>query len=93
MFYNTVNAEPNQLDIFQQRAEKQEVVILQLFQAHKELSPWRVLDLCRKLGRYFPITSIRRAITNLEKQGKLIKTSKQVKGPYGVNEYLWSVAK
>ncbi|HYG84558.1 MAG TPA: hypothetical protein VD907_06820 [Verrucomicrobiae bacterium] len=91
-WYNTTAEAPNQLDIFQQRAEKQEAIVLQLFEAHKELSPWKAFKLCRQLGRDFPITSIRRAISDLEKQGKLVKTSKQVKGPYGVNEYLWRAA-
>jgi hypothetical protein len=39
-----------------------------------------------------PITSIRRAITNLTDAGKIIKTDQYVKGNYGKLEHLWELA-
>lgn len=36
-----------------------------------------------------PLTSVRRAITNLTNSGQLVKTSHQVQGPYGKPEYCW----
>jgi len=38
-----------------------------------------------------PLTSIRRAITNLTKRGKLEKTNMQVMGIYGKKEYCWTL--
>lgn len=38
-----------------------------------------------------PITSIRRAVTNLEKQGKLAKTSVMVMGSYGKMVHTWKL--
>ena len=39
-----------------------------------------------------PLTSIRRAMTTLTKDGKLIKTDKQVPGIYGTPNYKWKLA-
>ena len=39
----------------------------------------------------YPITSIRRALTNLTKQGKLIKTDEKRIGMYGRSEYVWKL--
>lgn len=39
----------------------------------------------------YPITSIRRALTNLTKQGKLIKTNEKRIGMYGRSEYVWKL--
>lgn len=89
MFYDTVKTEPNQLKIFQERSEKQEQIIYNLFTAHGKLSPWQAFRLCQQLGRQYPITSVRRSITNLEKEGKLVKTDQQVMGPYRVKEFIW----
>ena len=36
-----------------------------------------------------PLTSIRRAITNLTKQGRLLKTVSKKQGKYGREEYCW----
>ena len=38
-----------------------------------------------------PITSIRRAMTNLAKSGKLKKTSKYTIGKFGKKEHLWVI--
>lgn len=39
----------------------------------------------------YPLTSIRRALTNLTKQGKLIKTDEKRIGMYGRSEYVWKL--
>lgn len=88
-FYNTIHAGGEQLKIFSHRAEKQEQIIYNLFTAHGKLSPWQAFRICQQLGRQYPITSVRRSITNLEKEGKLVKTDHQVMGPYGVKEFIW----
>lgn len=86
-FYNTTNEQGKQLDIFVQKASKQEDEILVLMQRYKKLSPSDV----SKYFKNYPLTSIRRALTNLTKKGKLIKTDEKKIGIYGKPEYFWSV--
>lgn len=51
---------------------------------HEILVPWR--------GRW-PLTSIRRALTNLEKRGLVRKCEEVTVGAYGRNEHLWELVK
>jgi hypothetical protein len=44
-------------------------------------------------GLNCPITSIRRAMTNLSDNGKLEKTNEFVMGNYGKKEHLWQLPK
>ena len=46
---------------------------------------------CNALSNKWPITSIRRAMTNLTDDGMIVKTQETVKGVYGKNEHLWSL--
>ncbi len=39
-----------------------------------------------------PLTSVRRSITNLTKQGQLLKTDTKKKGPLGRSEMAWKLA-
>jgi len=91
-YYDTTN-EPIQLRIeFEQKAKHQEKVIYALFNGAEQLSPSTVLKRAlyfRRLPADTPLTSIRRAITNLTKQGRLRKTNVKVTGIYGRQEYCW----
>jgi hypothetical protein len=40
-------------------------------------------------GRKIPLTSVRRAISTLTREGVLKKTDKQRTGYYGKREYMW----
>lgn len=89
-YHNTTNEAPEQLKVFEMHAKKQEIIILDVFKKYGMiLSPWKVYSICSSLGINYPITSIRRSITNLQRAGKLIKTSRKVKGVFGRNEYMW----
>jgi len=92
-FHNTIDASGQTLIDFEQKAQTQEDVILDLFKQYDktDLTPDEVLLLCKFENT--PITSIRRAITNLTKQGKLIKTNIQRKGQYGKLTFAWKIAK
>ena len=83
--YNTTKESGKQLEIFEQTAKNQESQILELMKLYKKLSPSDV----QKYFSNFPLTSVRRALTNLSNQGKLIKTDEKKKGIYGRDEYLW----
>ena len=45
----------------------------------------------KAINEKWPITSIRRAMTNLTDDGMIVKTQETVKGVYGKNEHLWSL--
>lgn len=83
--FNTTKESGNQLNIFNATAKNQEVQILELMIVYKKLSPSDV----QKYFNNYPITSVRRAMTNLSNQGKLIKTDEKKVGIYGRNEYIW----
>jgi len=88
MWYNTTKeANKTALDA---RAKSQEEFIWMWFTLNSciEATPFEVH---RKCGLNSPITSIRRAITNLTKEGKLVKTDRKVIEKYGVSNYTWTV--
>ena len=98
-YHNTTNEDGPQLARFQKHAKTQEAQILKVFRdawvknKGSTLSPSQVYDRLwynrdTKQASYL-LTSIRRAITDLTKEGYLVKTDKKIKGPYGRPEYLW----
>jgi predicted HTH transcriptional regulator len=87
-FYNTTSLEGKDLVEAIANAESQEHIILELFKRTGRLSPSEV---CRLLDYKYPITSVRRAISNLTRDGYLEKTDKKKKGFYGRLEYVWEI--
>ena len=90
-FFNTIDENPDELAKSQAQALTQEQRIMKCFnQYEKPLSPSMVLSI---YGLNCPITSIRRAMTNLSDNGKLEKTKEFVMGNYGKKEHLWTLPK
>lgn len=90
-YHNTTLESGATLDKRERKAKSQEDLILDYFQRryHFGRSPSQVQQ---RLGlQRVPITSIRRAMTNLTARGKLIKTDAKVDGPFGHQEYLWKL--
>ena len=86
-FYNTIHEKGEVLKRSRKKARTQEERIYSFFLIQgKPLSPSMVLE---DLGLKCPITSVRRALTNLTSEGKLLKTDVYVKGTYGKKEHLW----
>ena len=85
--YNTTKESGNQLSLLNEIAINQEDKVLELFTIKKKLSP---SDVWKYYSQY-PITSIRRAITNLTIQGKLLKTDEKKIGEWNRNEFLWEI--
>jgi hypothetical protein len=86
-FYNTIEEEGQDLVQSYEKGKTQEKIILECFNSCKEpLSPSMVLS---QTGLNCPITSIRRAMTNLSNDGKLEKTTDYTLGTYGKREHLW----
>ena len=87
MYYNTTNVNGDQLNLFTKIAKSQDEKVLEIFKSGKLLSPedvWKMID-----GAL--LTSIRRSISNLTKQGFLIKTDQTKIGIYKRPVYLWKV--
>lgn len=92
MFHNTTNETGTILERSERKASRQEDVILALFKRGGEYTPdevWQNLY----AGTMVPITSVRRAITNLTNLGQLEKTDKQRVGMYGKQVYVWRVVR
>jgi len=88
MFYNTNNEKGKDLKNSRNSANTQEKIILDFFRVNSNLrlSPF---DIQNVLELNAPITSIRRAITNLTIEGKLKKTTTMKLGPYGKKVHTW----
>ena len=91
-WHNTTK-EPNKSEL-DQRAQSQEEKILAWFKEHPgtKATPFGVKASCMLSNpnqSAVPITSVRRAMSNLTRDGKLEKTSKKVVEVYGISNYLW----
>ena len=88
-YYNTIEEVGSALTESNKKTRKQEELIFDLFvKRNQPLSPSMVLT---ESGLNCPITSIRRAITDLTNLGKIVKTNRQVRGMYGKAEHLWEL--
>jgi hypothetical protein len=91
-YHNTTNQTGKQLDIFSVAAKSQDELILTFARKVCFFSPSHLhkhLIKTQQIEANTPLTSIRRAITNLTKKGKLMKTEEQVKSVYNKPEYVW----
>lgn len=88
-YWNTTGYRGDELAARKAKAQVQEAAILALFRVHGTLGPWQVYEL---LERRHPITSVRRAITNLCGRDLLTKTDTYRDGPEGAREHLWRCA-
>jgi hypothetical protein len=89
-FYNTIHEIKECAEKSRERLHNQQVIILDYFQCY----PGNYYSPCDfvKIFPAWPLTSIRRAITNLTKEGRLIKTHKMKIGIYGKQVHTWRLA-
>jgi len=91
MYYNTTNTTGDTLKTYKAKANSQEKKVLDIFNDLKtDLSAdmvWGLMD------DEAPLTSIRRAITDLENEGKLQMTGKKTMGLYGREVNTWRLIK
>jgi hypothetical protein len=94
-FFNSINLSGADLKRETARAATQEKLILNIFKANpeKKLSPSQIHEIfTRKYQLYPPITSIRRAMTNLSGGMGLQKTDEMIKGLYNLPEHTWKLS-
>jgi hypothetical protein len=93
-FHNTINIQQPELALYEEKAKKQDELILDIFKerADQWLTPFQVEAIVRfKTGKNYPITSIRRSITNMTKRGDLLKSCEaSKKGIYNMPNHCWT---
>lgn len=86
LFYNTTGETGSTLREYTKKAITQNDWVLDMMRFLRTATPSEVH---LRLGTNAPVTSIRRAMTTLAKQGLLTKTSVKSVGPYGRREHVW----
>lgn len=90
-YYNTNNLDGEDLGKAELSAKGQEADILKFFRARPGLllTPE---DASAALSSRTPLTSVRRAITNLTIKGLLTKTERMRQGKYGKPIHFWKIS-
>lgn len=89
-FHNTIKASGDTLIAHTITCKSQEERILAIFkETRRSMTPFEVEKEYIKLYPVVPITSIRRAMSNLTKDSKLIKTSAMNNERYGKPNFTW----
>ena len=92
-YYNTLNESALEVKTSETKAKKQKDEIFAIYRHTLRLmTPAEIWDGDGFKGNNVPLTSIRRAITNLESEGLLKKTDIQKPGVYGKMNYCWIYA-
>ena len=88
MFFNTNKEVGKELEISKVKAVTQDEEILTIFIENQDrsISAWDITEFLA-----YPITSIRRGINTLYKQGKLLKSNKTKIGVYGKKCLCWKL--
>jgi hypothetical protein len=90
-YYNTNKLVGEELKKSNSKAKSQEEEILRIFKNKIKLSASETWIIYNNQGNT-PITSIRRAISNLCNNGQLIKTDDTKKGIYGKKEHIYKIS-
>ena len=90
-YYNTTKQKANNLKDWELKALSQESLIRKFMELNKDLSftPFEIQEAFVEEDVIWPITSVRRALTNLTKDNVLIKTDELVPADYGRPNYKW----
>ena len=91
MYYNTNEETGTTLNSSRNNAVKQEDLVLGIFQRYRaqNLTPEEVSDALEQDGHVYPITSIRRAITDLTNKDVLKKTDYMRMGSWNKMTHAW----
>lgn len=96
-YHNTTKLPPRKVAEFEAQAERQEDAVLDWFERMEIPAPPSLVHeelISREMiGAKTPLTSIRRAISNLTKQGLLKKTDEKMPGAFGRPEYCWKLVR
>jgi len=87
-YYNTSNVTEPILSQYQAKAETQEQIIRRIFR-HNTTGLTAVEVMYKFPSKRTPLTSIRRALSNLVADGYLLKTTRQREGLFGRDNYIY----
>lgn len=88
-FYNTISLDGEELERAKENCKSQEERLQLLIKVNQKVTPFEAHELYEKHFPKVPITSIRRALTNLTKRGLFTRTEIQQKECYGKVNYNW----
>lgn len=95
-YHDTVDEKGETLDLYEYKAKTQDSIVLKFFMSNPGIhfTPFDILEQCYMGCQKPPITSVRRAITNLERgfsgyEFGVKKSDKKKKGDYGRNNHTW----
>lgn len=92
VFYKTVNLPAPELKAARETNNVQNARVLSIFEKHPEgLTPFEASGIYNGQHPEIPLTSVRRAVTDLEKSGRLEKTGAMRAGGYGKPNHVWKV--
>lgn len=91
MYFDTTGAAEKELQDFRIKNQRQENIVLQYMQVAKRLTPSEVLIISEFDGYNWPITSIRRSLNTLTREGFTVKTEMKLEGPQGRDEHIWEM--
>ena len=91
-YFNTTNESGEALKQSQVKAETQDQKVLKFFRDHPD-AEYTPASIHYYVGGKSPITSTRRAMSNLTKGGLLEKTKYKEQGYYGKPNYMWRLKK
>lgn len=96
MYFNTTGLEGEDLEGKKKKVSGQNIFILDFFQDRPEqyFTPWDVLKYLQRecYCHGVPVTSVRRGINTLTRQGYLVKTDIMKEGAYGSRNHTWKLA-
>lgn len=91
-YHNTNKLTSKRLIEATSKAITQQQIVLKIFKHHKQLTASEVYKKFLKYTKTTPpITSIRRAISNLQSQKKILKTQNTVLGMYNSPEHYYKL--
>ena len=77
MFFNTIKESGEELEASKEKAKAQNQILLDRLPLNQEFSAWTIHNQSL-LGVHTPITSIRRTLNTLEKQGKIERVGQRI---------------
>ena len=90
-YHNTTNQDIKFVNKAIRKCNSQELRVMAIMNARKQLGASEVWKVYQLIYPDCPLTSIRRALSNLAYDGKLIKKEKTTQGIYGRPECLYAL--
>lgn len=87
-YFNTTNQDIDYVNKRKAKNKTQEALVYDLFKNHTTMTASEVLQ---KFPKRVPITSLRRAMSNLQQEEKLVKTTYTKTGIYGAPEHYYTI--